>query len=378
MTTARPLKLMIPGPVDVDDDVLDALARPLIPHYGPLWMPIYHETVERLQQLFGTRNTLFMIPGPGTAALDAALGSMMRTGDKILVAANGFFGRRIMALGRAYGLEVCVEESALDRPLDPEAIRRRLLAERGVRALALVHLETSTGVLNPLREIAAVARELDVPVIVDAVSSMGGVPLPVDEWGIDVCVTVINKCLACPPAIAPISISRRAWDQIETTGDSHHGWYLDLRVWRDYATRWGSWHPTPTTLPTNNIVAALASLRQIAAMGLEAHYRQFVDAAQLVRSGLKQLGFELFTDEAYTSPLVTAVRERPDLDIEEMRRYLLDERGIMISGGLDDLRGHIFRIGHIGRARSPEYSRPLLQGVKAYMRLVGLKPDGGV
>lgn len=374
--TTRPVKLMIPGPVDVEDDVLDALARPLLPHYGPLWMPVYHEAIERLQWLFGTHSTLYMLPGPGSAALDAAFGSMMRTGDRVLVAANGFFGRRNRTMARGYGLEICAVDGPLDRPLDPEEIRKRLLAERGVRALVLVHLETSTGVLNPLRDIAAVAREFDVPLIVDAVSSLGGVPLPVDEWGIDVCVTVVNKALACPPAIAPISISPRAWDQIDRAGDSHHGWYLDLRVWRDYAERWGSWHPTPTTLPTNNIVAAVASLRLIAARGLEAHYRQFVEAAQFVRAGLRRLGFALFTDEAHTSPLITAVRERPEFDIEKMRQYLMDEWGVMISGGLDDLHGRIFRIGHIGRASSPEYGRLLLEGIEAYMRLLGLRPDG--
>jgi len=369
---------MIPGPVDVEEDVLDALAQPLIPHYGPQWMPIYNEVVARLKQLFGTQQSLFLIPGPGTAALDAALGSLMRSGDKVVVASNGFFGRRTMAIARGYGLEVCAVEGPLERPLDPDAIRKRLVAERDAQALVVVHLETSTGVLNPLPEIAAVARELEVPIIVDAVSSLGGVPLPVDQWGIDVCVTVINKCLACPPAVAPISISQRAWDQIDRKGDRSHGWYLDLRVWRDYAVNWASWHPYPTTLPTNNIVAALASLRQIEARGLEAHYQSFVQAAQMVRAGLKRLGFGLFADEACTSPLITAVRGRPDLDIEDLRRYLMAEWQVMVSGGLDELHGKIFRVGHIGRASSAEYGELLLEGIEAYLRLRGLQPGDRV
>ncbi len=377
MTTRR-IKLMIPGPVDVEEDVLDALAQPLIPHYGAQWMPIYNEVVARLKQLFGTQNTLFLIPGPGTAALDAALGSLMRSGDKVIVASNGFFGRRTMAIARGYGLEVCAVEGPQERPLDPDAIRKRLEAERDVQALAMVHLETSTGVLNPLPEIAAVAREREVPIIVDAVSSLGGVPLPVDQWGIDVCVTVINKALACPPAVAPISISQRAWSQIDRKGDHSHGWYLDLRVWRDYAVNWASWHPYPTTLPTNNIVAALASLRQIEARGLEAHYQHFVQAAQMVRSGLKRLGFGFFADEAYTSPLITAVRGRPDLDIEDLRSYLMAEWQVMVSGGLDELHGKIFRVGHIGRASSAEYGELLLEGVEAYLRLHRLQPCGKV
>jgi alanine-glyoxylate transaminase/serine-glyoxylate transaminase/serine-pyruvate transaminase len=370
------MRLMIPGPVDVEDDVLDALAQPVIPHYGALWIPIYQEVIARLQELFGTQNDLFLIPGPGTAGLDAALGSLMASGDKVLVASNGFFGRRTVSIARGYGLDVCVVEGPLDRPLDPDAIRRRLMAEGSAQALVAVHLETSTGVLNPLPEIADVARELDVPIIVDAVSSMGGVPIPVDGWGLDVCVTVINKCLACPPAIAPISVGPRAWDQIERKGDHGHGWYLDLRVWKDFATRWAAWHPYPTTLPTNNIVAALHSLRQIEARGLEAHYRHFAEAAQTVRAGLRRLGFAFFTDEAYTSPLITAVRAKPGMDIEDLRRYLTEEWHLMVAGGLDELHGQIIRIGHIGKASSAEYCALLLEGIEAYLRLGRVQPGG--
>jgi alanine-glyoxylate transaminase/serine-glyoxylate transaminase/serine-pyruvate transaminase len=363
------VRLMIPGPVDVEEEVLAALALPTGPHYGPDWLKIYGEVVDRLKRLFGTRNDLFLLVGPGTAALDAALGSLMRTGDKVLVAANGFFGERTGWIARGYGLDVRLETAPLDRPVDPEAIRRRLLAERDIQAVAVVHMETSTGVLNPLREIAAVARELDVPIVVDAVSSLGGIPLPVDEWGIDVCITVINKCLACPPGLGPISIGPRAWQQIDRKGERNHGYYLDLHVWKEYAEDWTDWHPYPTTLPTNNIVALLASLRRIEAIGLEAYYQGFVDASQAVRAGLRRLGFELFTDEAYTSPLVTAVRPLPGMDVDDLRHYLLAEWQVMVAGGLEELRGKIFRVGHIGKAASAEYTGQLLKGLEAYLRL---------
>ena len=139
------------------------------------------------------------------------MSSLLRGGDKVLVPNNGFFGRRMGKVAQDWGMEVITIEAPIDRPLDPQAIRRRLAAEPDVQAVIVVHLETSTGVLNPLREIAAVTNEFGVPIIADAVSSLGGVPLLVDEWGIAICVTVINKCLGCPPGVAPISISRRAW-----------------------------------------------------------------------------------------------------------------------------------------------------------------------
>jgi alanine-glyoxylate transaminase/serine-glyoxylate transaminase/serine-pyruvate transaminase len=365
------LKLMIPGPVDAEDDVLAAMAEPILPHYGQEWLEIYYETIGYLQQVFHTRNDLFLMAGPGTAGLDAALGSLARTGEKVLVPHNGFFGRRLGTVARSYGLDVRTVEAPPGQPLDPDAIRHCLAEERDVQALAVVHLETSTAILNPVQQIAAVAQEFGVPLVVDAVSSLGGVPLPVDDWGIDICVTVSNKCLAAPAGLAPLSVSQRAWDQVDRKPGRAHGWYLDLGVWKDYAINWGSWHPYPTTLPTNYIVALLASLRRILEDGLEAHYARYVQAARIVRGRLVQLGFQMLTPEACSAPLITAMYGLPGMDLDDFRRYLVQEWQIMISGGLDDLAGKIFRVGHIGKAASVEYSECFLEGVEAYLRLKG-------
>ena len=371
MVTSERARLMIPGPADVDDDVLAALAEPVRPHYGSEWLAIYDEAVEHLKQVFGTRNDLLLMAGPGTAALDAALGSLMRTGDKVLVAQNGFFGDRLATMARAFGLDVRHVTAPLGQPVDPGAVRRALSAGPGIQAVAVVHLETSTAVLNPIQDIAAAARDFEVPIIVDAVSSLGGMPLPVDEWGIDVCVTVANKCLACPAGVAPISVSQRAWDQMGRKGDRAHGWYLNLDTWKDFATNWASWHPYPTTLPTNVIYALLIRLRRIMEEGLEAQFQRHLHAAQSVRMGLQRLGFEMFTPEAYGSPLLTAVRGLPGMDVEDLRRYLIEEWQIMVSGGLSEMRGQVFRIGHIGKATSQEYVDQFLAGVEAYLRLRG-------
>jgi len=198
------IKLMIPGPVGVEDEVLAAMAEPVRAHYGPAWLEIYDETLERLKRIFGTQNNMLLLTGPGSAGLEAALGSLAGRGDKVLVAYNGFFGERMATIARSHGLEVRTVEAQLGQPVDPEAIRKLLAAERDIQAMAVVHLETSTGVLNPLQEIVTTAGEFGVPLILDAVSSLGGMPLPVDEWGIDVCVTVGNKCLAGPIGLVPI------------------------------------------------------------------------------------------------------------------------------------------------------------------------------
>jgi alanine-glyoxylate transaminase/serine-glyoxylate transaminase/serine-pyruvate transaminase len=369
--TTQHFKLMIPGPVDAEDDVLAAMAEPVLPHYGQEWMGIYDETLDLVGQIFGTQNDLILMPGPGTAGLDAALGSMARTGETVLVASNGFFGRRLGVIARGYGLDVCVVEAPQGEPLDPDAIRRCFSSQPDSQALALVHLETSTGVLNPMPDIAAIAKEFGVPIILDAVSSLGGIPLPVDEWGIDVCVTVANKCLGCPPGLALMSVGQRAWDQIDRKGGRAHGWYLNLRIWKDYAVNWATWHPYPTTLPTNNVVALLTSLRRIQAVGLEAYYERHVCAAQAVRGRLKQLGFQMLATQAHTSPLISAMLGLPGMDVDDFRRYLAEEWQIIIAGGLEELRGKIFRVGHIGKAASAEYVERFLDGVDAYLQLQG-------
>jgi alanine-glyoxylate transaminase/serine-glyoxylate transaminase/serine-pyruvate transaminase len=362
---------MIPGPVEAEDDVLAAMAQQVLPHYGPDWLGIYNETLGLLKHIFGTQNDLLLMFGPGTAALDAALGSLTRTGEKVLIPHNGFFGQRMGNIAQGYGLDVRWVDAPPGQPLEPQAIRNSLVAEPGIQAVAVVHLETSTGVLNPLPEIAAVTNEFQVPLIVDAVSTLGGIPLPVDEWGVDVCVTVANKSLACPPGVAPLSVSQRAWDQIDRKGGRAHGWYLNLRTWKDYAVNWADWHPYPTTLPTNNIVALLVSLRRIQAGGLEAFYERHARAARAVRGRLAQLGFQMLTAPAYTSPLISAVLGLPGMDVEDFRRYLMAEWQIMISGGLEELRGKIFRVGHIGRAASAEYVDRFLAGLEAYLELQG-------
>jgi len=160
-------------------------------------------------------------------------------------------------------------------------------------------------------------------------------------------------------------------DQMERKREGAHGWYLNLRTWRDYAVKWSSWHPYPTTLPSNNIMGLLAGLRLIEEQGLEAYYARHEEAAQFVRGRLRHLGFEMLMPEAHSSPLITTGRPLPGMDVEDFRRYLLEEWQIMIGGGLEGLRGKIFRVGHIGKAASAEYRELFLDGVEAYLKLQG-------
>jgi alanine-glyoxylate transaminase/serine-glyoxylate transaminase/serine-pyruvate transaminase len=365
-------KLFTPGPGDVDEDILAEMAHPVIRHYGPEWMEIHNDLQTLLQHIFRTRNDIFTVPGPASALHDMAIGSLLARGEKIIVGLNGFFGDRLAAISQAYGLTVVPFTAPLGRPLDPQDLCRLLREHPDARAVALVHHETATTVLNPLQDLAEAVRLAGRVVIVDAVSSLGGVELPVDDWGIDVCVTAANKCLEALPGIGFISVGPHAWDRVDSHTGVGQGWYLNLRTWRTYAAEWGSWHPSPVTLPVNNILAVRRSLRKIADAGVEAHRAKYVRASRRVRAGLCRLGFEMFVPEEFAAPMVTAVKARPEFELAEMSRWLSEQRGMAIGGGLGPLAGKISRVGHLGKAAEREYLIDFLFAVEEFLRHKGL------
>jgi len=365
-------KLFIPGPCEVDEEVLKAMSRPTPRHYGPEWLGVYKEVLKLLKQIFQTQNDLFIVPGPGTAALDMAFGSMLATGETVIVGDNGFFGERLRSVAAAYGLRAIPFTAPQARPLAPDDLQRVLAQEPEARAVAVVHHETATTVINPVKELAQVAHQAGLPIIVDAISSLGGVELPVDKWGIDACVTVANKCLECPPGLGLISVSPKAWEWVDRNEGQPHGWYLNLRTWRKYAAEWGDWHPTPVTMPTNNVLGLRASLRRILDEGLEAHLARYRRAARAIRQGLGALGFEMLVEGTFASPIATAVKTRSEFKVDELIKYLAQAHGILISGGIGPLRGKIFRVGHMGKASAPPYLMEFLFAVETFLRQKGI------
>lgn len=373
------LNLMIPGPVAVEDDVLQALAKPTLPHYGPLWMAVYEETVGRLKRLFETENDVLIVPGNGTGALEMAISSLVPRGEGVVVLDNGFFGTRTRDMVEACGQHAWLLSGPWGEPADPDTLRAHLTEwvpaakadGHPIRAVVIIHNETSTGVLSPLEALARVAREFGLAVIVDAVASFGGVRIPVDAWGIDVCVSVANKCLGTPPGVGLLSISPRAWE-MAAQNPSPHGWYANLNTWHWHLENWGDWHPSPTTMPTNNVVALNTALKGIFERGVEEHFASFRRAAAHTREGMAEMGFTLLPDPQWAAPMISALNSRPDIDVEAMRAALLSDYGIMVSGGLGPLRGKVFRVGHMGRAREDQAVDALLAATRDYLTRQGL------
>jgi alanine-glyoxylate transaminase/serine-glyoxylate transaminase/serine-pyruvate transaminase len=373
----RHKKLFIPGPGDVDEDVLEAAGRPILRHYGEHWLGIYDELQTLLKQVFGTRNDLFLVPGAASAVHDMAIGSLLESGQKIIIGHNGFFGERLVEIARSYALEVVPFSAPLGKPLDPDELRRLLRAHPDAPVVALVHHETATTVMNPLRALAEAVREAGRVIVVDAVSSLGGVELPVDEWGIDVCVTASNKCLEALPGMGFVSVGPRAWELADSHPSRGHGWYLNFATWRQYAREWGSWHPTPVTVPVNILMGVLARLREIVKGGLDEHLAKYSRASRIVRAGLRNAGFEMFVPDEYASPVVTGVKARSEFEVAELSRWLEDERGLAIGGGLGDLAGKMFRVGHLGRAATREYLLDLLVAIEEFLRHKGVPVTAG-
>ena len=371
MSDEPDIHLFIPGPAGSTPEVIEAIGRPMVPHYGGRFVAAYNRCIDLFKAVFQTENDLFLIVGPGTASLDAALSSALPDGARVLVPSNGFFGQRMAEMAEAHRAAVEVVEFPIGEAIDPEAVRHHLeTAGAPYDAVAWVHHETSTGILNPIEPVAAAAKDHGALTILDAVASLGGADLPVDAWGVDLCVSVANKCLAAPPGISAISVSSAAWKAIDANPSSR-SWYLDLRTWRRYREDWAAWHPFPTTVASNTIEAISTSLEQILEEGLDTRIRRTAEAAAAVRSGLCRLGFEMFSADDVASPVTTAAYAHPELPVAEMQRFLM-ERLIFISSGLDDLAGRIFRIGHMGRSIERTEVELLLGTIEEALRDAGV------
>jgi alanine-glyoxylate transaminase / serine-glyoxylate transaminase / serine-pyruvate transaminase len=292
--------------------------------------------------------------------------STLSPGDVVLVVGAGVFGGRIEDVARAAGLEVERAATEPRRPVDVEAVRARLARSPRVRALCVVHHETDLGLINPLRELCAVAREHGALTIVDAIASLGGVELRMDEWGVDVAVSVANKCLAGPIGVAPVAVGAGGWAAARDGRPRNPGWYLSFDTWRD-AVGDDSIHPHPTTVPANNTRALDVALSAVLAEGLPALQARHAAAARRVREGMRELGFELLVDDDAASPVTTAVLARDGMDVAHFQHWLHSRHGLILGGGLGPWRGRIFRVGHMGGALAPDVIDHFLHATADYL-----------
>jgi len=354
------LRLMIPGPIELDPEVLAVMAEPLGAHYGEEWTAFYKETTRLLQKIFQTEGDIFLLPGSGSAGLDAALGSTLFPDGKVLIPQNGFFGERLEEIARGYTANVHTIKSPLGRAIDFETVEK-MLRDENFDAVACVHCETSTGVLNPIQELAGLCRSHGVLFMVDAVSSLAVEPLEMDAWGIDICVSASQKGLEAPPGLGVIAVGDRAWNRIRQVKGL--GWYLNLRVWKEYAKKWGDWHPHPVTQAVNNIKALRVGVERILKEGLDKRFERHHKITQELRRGLREIGFKPYVPDEIASHGVTSILS-PKGKVEELLAYVRDQERILLAGSLGLLKGKVFRIGHMGPGASEEAVRSVLSALE--------------
>jgi len=363
-----PELLLIPGPVTVSPEVLQALAQPVRAHYGAEWTQLHDRVRTAVGRIWRTTGDVFLLFGPGSAGMEMAMASTLGPGDEVLVPGMGFFADRIVEIARGIGLRPIHVRPDGYVPISAEAVERELRAHPDVRAVVWVHHETDLGMLNPAREVAATARRHGTLAILDAVSSLGGVELEMDAWGVDICVAVGNKVLGGPVGIAPVAVGERGWEAVDDGRPKAAGWYLNLKTWRSYVERMGDWHPHPTTMPTNVMVALETAVRQLLEEGQEGRMKRQAAAAMRVREGLRELGFKMLVDDEAASPVCTAVLALPNMDVRDYMSWLLHEHRLHISGGLGPLTGKIFRVGHMGAGAEPEVVDRYLRATADYVQ----------
>ncbi|MEM7413324.1 MAG: alanine--glyoxylate aminotransferase family protein [Myxococcota bacterium] len=349
MSARLPRRLLLgPGPSNVHPRVLEAMSQPLVGHLDPAFLGLLDQVQADLRLLFGTENP-FTLPlsATGSAGMEACLVNLLERGDRLLVGVSGVFGERMCEVARRAGAEVSRVDAEPGTPLDPDAMAEALRRVRP-KVVAFVHAETSTGVCQPVEPIADAAREVGALVVLDCVTSLAGLPVELDRWGVAAAYSGTQKCLSCPPGLSPVSFSDAALEVVRERQQPVQSWFLDTGLLAGY---FGGERVYHHTAPVTAVMGLAEGLRLVLEEGLDARTARHRTAAEQLIDGVGELGFEPLVDEDYRLPMLTtlrlpaAVRKAGEA---ELRRSLLDRYGIEVGGGLGKLAGQIWRVGLMG------------------------------
>lgn len=347
----RPQNLRIPGPTFVPASVLAASARPMINHRGPEFASLLAGLTRALQDFLRTQGDVLLLTCSGSGGMEAAVANTLARNDKVLLFVNGAFGERFQSICRAYGVDARRVDVPWGRAVEPDLVREELAKEKGrdgAKAVLLQHGETSTGILNPLKDIAEVVRDAGKLLIVDSVSAAGAVELEVDQWGIDVLVTASQKAWGAPPGVAIVTMSQRAWKAYDRSDLPKA--YFDLQQAKASLEK----AQTPTTPAVSIFIGLQESLKLMAEEGIDAIVRRHRDLAYATRRGIQALNLQPFADEAHASPCVTSFRPPTRVDSRNLIRILRESYDTVIAGGQGRLEGQIARVGHMGFVTVPD------------------------
>lgn len=365
------VNLRIPGPTPCPEDVLQAMSRQMINHRGPEFAEIIGRITSSLQKMFETKNDVLTLTSAGTGAIEAAVVNTLSPSDRVLCVSIGVFGDRFADIAKTYGVEVEKLSFQQGTAADAAAVAEALKKDSSYKAVLVTHNETSTGVTNDLGAIAKAIRGVrpDILILVDAISSLGSVPLPIDAWDLDVVFTGSQKGWMVPPGMAMVSVSKRAWDAVEKARIPRY--YFDYKKAKSYLEK----GQTPWTPAVSVYFAMDVALRKLEAEGLANIHARHAKLGQFTRDGVKALGLKLLADERVASNTVTAVVVPEGVDGGALNKMMRTEYNTVLAGGQGELTGKIFRIGHLGLVSQADL-QACLDALKLALPRVGFTPAG--
>ncbi len=356
-----PRLLLGPGPSNAHPRVLQALSSPQVGHLDPSFIALMTEVQELLRYAWQTDNSLTIpVSGTGSAAMEATLANSVEPGDVVVVGVNGYFGERLCDMAARYGADVRRIEKPWGEVFDLDEIGEALDAHRPA-ILALVHAETSTGARQPIEGVGELCREMDTLLLVDTVTSLGGVPLFIDAWGVDMAYSGTQKCLSCPPGLGPLTFGPRAVEKLARRAEKVPNWYLDLTAVSRY---WGSERTYHHTAPINMNYGLREALRLVAEEGLEKRWERHRRNAQALWDGLEAIGLRCHVPFEHRLPSLTTVQVPEGVDAKRVAQTLLRDFNIEIAGGLGQLAGRVWRVGLMGYNSRPENVSRLLDALE--------------
>lgn len=365
--------LMGPGPSGAHPRVLRAMTAPILGHLDPAFLDIMDECNNMLRDVMRTQNRITLAtPGTGTSGMEAAVMNLVEPGDKVVCGICGYFGDRIAQMAERAGGVVSRVQSPWGSPTDLQAVEAAVKAAGNVKMISIVHAETSTGALTPVEPFAALAKRSGALLLVDCVTSLGGIPVDVDAWGADAVYSGTQKCLSAPPGMAPLTMSPAAWDAVKAREVPCNSWYLDLSLLEAYWDERRAYHHTA---PISMVYALHESLALVLEEGLESRWARHERNGRALQLGLEAMGLTLHADAGYRLHVLTTVRIPDGVADAEVRRSLLVRHSIEVGGGLGDLRGKVWRVGLMGESSTPGNVLLFLSSLGKILREHGFAAD---
>jgi alanine-glyoxylate transaminase/serine-glyoxylate transaminase/serine-pyruvate transaminase len=357
-----PIRILLgPGPSPVHPRVLEAMGLPVVGHLDPRFLEIMDQTMAMLREVFRTKNRLALpMSGTGSAGMETCFVNLIEPGDSVLIGVNGVFGTRMVDVAQRCGAQVDTVEAEWGTALDAQKFKTAL-AQKKYQLVAIVHAETSTGVLQPLDDIAKLVRESGPLFLVDTVTSLGGAPVSVDRLGIDACYSGTQKCLGCPPGLSPVTFSERAVELLRHRKTKVQSWYLDLSMIEKY---WGSERVYHHTAPVSMNYALHEALRLVLEEGLEASWKRHRQVHEAFVREMRKLELEPAVAEPIRAPMINTVKIPEGVDDPNVRQRLYDDFNIEIGAGLGPLKGKVWRVGLMGHGARVENVEILAQALK--------------